>query len=104
MRFRLPWLRVLLALGEHDPVRARDEAAATEGALDAMGAEATPEHGVMAHFDLAKFWSGLGKHSRAFSHWVEGHRLLSRSQPFSRADHLAFVEAKLQCSIASDTA
>ena len=31
--------------------------------LAAMGAEAVPEHRIMAHYDLAKFWSGQNEHA-----------------------------------------
>ncbi|MBB4196405.1 Flp pilus assembly protein TadD [Rhodoblastus sphagnicola] len=87
------WRLVLLAQAEGDLPRACEHAARMERALEAMGPEAVPEHRIMAHYDLAKFWSGQGAHARAFGHWAAGHRLLSRSQPFSRENHLAFVEA-----------
>ncbi|MGO8737642.1 sulfotransferase [Rhodoblastus sp.] len=89
------WRLVLLAQVEGDVARARENAAHMEKALDAMGAEAVPEHQIMAHYDLAKFWSGQNAPSRAFGHWAAGHKLLRRSQPFSREKHLAFVEANL---------
>jgi len=47
----------------------------------------------MGHYDLAKFWSGQNAHSRAFAHWRAGHALLKLSQPFSRDEHRAFVDA-----------
>ena len=90
------WRRVLLALAEGDPAQARDEAHLMEAALGDMGPDAVPEHAIMARFDLAKFWSGQNERSRAFAQWVEGHRLLGKSQPFSRADHLAFVETNVE--------
>ena len=89
------WRQVLLALGQGDAGAARDAAARMETALEAMGADAVPEHQIMAHYDLAKFWSGHGAHSRAFAHWVDGHKLLARSQPFSRDAHRAFVDANI---------
>jgi tetratricopeptide (TPR) repeat protein len=89
------WRRVLLALGENRPLLALEEVGLMEAALGAMGPNATPEHAIMAHFDLAKFWSGRGESSRAFAHWVEGHKLLAPSQPFSRAEHRAFVDANI---------
>jgi hypothetical protein len=49
----------------------------------------------MAHFDLAKFWSGRNDHPRAFRHWTQGHALLKTGQPFSRKDHAAFVDANM---------
>jgi len=52
------WRQVLLALGEADIIRAREAAGRMEAALATMGPEAVPEHRIMAHYDLAKFWSG----------------------------------------------
>ena len=49
----------------------------------------------MARFDLAKFWSGQNEPVRAFSQWVEGHKLIGSAQPFSRAVHRAFVDANI---------
>lgn len=86
------WRAVLLARGEGRDEAARAAAEAMAASLDAMGPDAIPEHRIMGHYDLAKFWSGRGEHPRAFAHWREGHRLLAPSQPFSRADHLGFVE------------
>ena len=64
-------------------------------ALAAMGPEAVPEHRIMAHYDLAKFWSGENEHDTAFSHWEAGHALLRRFQPFSRQAHAAFLDANM---------
>jgi Flp pilus assembly protein TadD len=90
------WRFVLLALAEGDGARARHEAERMDAALADMGPEGVPEHAVMARFDLAKFWSGQGATSRAFAQWTEGHRLLARFQPFSRAAHLAFADASIE--------
>ena len=92
----LHWRFVLLALAEGDSARAKDQAAAMEAALANMGPDAVPEHAIMARFDLAKFWSAQGAPSRAFDQWIAGHRLLARSQPFSRDAHRAFVEASIE--------
>jgi Tfp pilus assembly protein PilF len=89
------WRLVLLAQVEGDFPRAGEIAARMEQALDRVGDKALPEHQIMAHYDLAKFWSGRNEHSHAFRHWAAGHRLLARSQPFSRENHLAFVEANI---------
>ena len=89
------WRHVLLALGEGNGAAAREAAGRMEAALDAMGPDAVPEHQIMAHYDLAKFWSGNAAPARAFGHWVAGHKLLSRSQPFSRDVHRAFVDANI---------
>jgi len=89
------WRHALLALGEGNGAAAREAAGRMEAALDAMGPDAVPEHQIMAHYDLAKFWSGNAAPARAFGHWVAGHKLLSRSQPFSRDVHRAFVDASI---------
>jgi hypothetical protein len=60
-----------------------------------MGPEAVPEHQIMAHYDLAKFWSGQNEHDAAFNHWQAGHALLRRFQPFSREAHGAFVDTNM---------
>ena len=54
-----------------------------------------PEHRIMAHFDLARFWSEQRDPDRTFAHWIAGHRLLGRFQPFSRDAHRAFVDATI---------
>jgi len=89
------WRHVLLAMGEGDPQRAMAAAEAMRGALDLMGPDAVPEHRIMAHYDLAKFWSGQNRHATAFMHWTRGHALLKQMQPFSRAEHLATVDASI---------
>ncbi|MFZ3352302.1 MAG: sulfotransferase [Xanthobacteraceae bacterium] len=89
------WRHVLLALGENNPIRACQSAEQMEASLDVMGADAVIEHRIMAHYDLAKFWSGRKAHARAFSHWSAGHKLLAPSQPFSRDAHRAFVDANI---------
>jgi Tfp pilus assembly protein PilF len=89
------WRQVLLALAEGDGARAQAAAAKMEAVLEEVGAEAVPEHRIMAHYDLAKFWSGLEARQRAFAHWQAGHALLKLSQPFSRDAHRAFVDANI---------
>ena len=90
------WRLVLLARAENDTARAEIEAERMEAVLAEFGALATPEHRVMAHFDLAKFWSGSNDPRRAMRHWTEGHALLKPSQPFSRDVHAAFVDANIE--------
>ena len=89
------WRQVLLAMGEGDPQRAMQAAEAMQQALALMGPDAVPEHRIMAHYDLAKFWSGQNRHDIAFAHWMQGHALLKQMQPFSRAEHLATIEASI---------
>ena len=89
------WREVLLALAEGRPKRAHRAADAMERALASIAPNALPEHRIMAHFDLAKFWSAENAHPRAFGHWVAGHRLLGRSQPFSRAAYRATVDVMM---------
>ena len=89
------WRQVLLARAENDIPRACEAAARMEASLETMGADAVLEHQIMAHYDLAKFWSGQNAQSRAFAHWQAGHALLKRSQPFSRDEHRAFVDANI---------
>jgi Tfp pilus assembly protein PilF len=89
------WRMVLLATAEGEPARARQEAARMEDALEKMGPEGVPEHRIMGHYDLAKFWSGQGEPRRAFSHWTQGHALLKIGQPFSRDRYRAFTDAQI---------
>jgi hypothetical protein len=87
----LHWRRALLAMDEGRDAAAESEAAAMEASLDSTPS-ILPEHRIMGHYDLAKFWSGRRARDRAFPHWVQGHRLLSRYQPFSRQSYAAFVD------------
>jgi tetratricopeptide (TPR) repeat protein len=89
------WRRTLLALLEGNRAVARIEASLMEESLAAMGADAVAEHRIMARFDLAKFWSGQGQAVDAFRQWQEGHSLLRQFEPFSRADHAAFIDANI---------
>ena len=91
----LLWRLVLLALADNDPQGAAAQAEHMELALATAGAKVMPEHRIMAHFDLAKFWSGRNDHARAFRHWTDGHALLKPSQPFSRENHAAFIDANI---------
>jgi len=90
----LHWRKLLLADAESDSTTARQEAAAMAEGL-ATGAPMLPEHRIMGHYGLAKFWSGQREPDQAFPHWVSGHRLLARFQPFSRAAFAAFVDATI---------
>lgn len=90
----LLWRRALLALAEGNVEIARARASEMEEALDGASG-LVPEHRIMARFDLARFWSRQREPDRAFPQWREGHRLLGRFQPFSRAAHRAFVDAMI---------
>jgi hypothetical protein len=87
------WRQVLLAQLEHDPHGATQAAREMALAIDTMGPGAVPEHRIMAHYDLAQFWSTRGAREAAFIHWQEGHRLLRLSQPFSRDLFAGFIES-----------
>ena len=91
----LSWRRVLVAEAEGDIAAARAHARETENALRRNGQDMLPENRIMAHFDLAKFWSAYGERERAFGFWVSGHALLRQIQPFSRAGFRAFVNASI---------
>ena len=86
------WRRVLLA-GDEDEARAL--AAEMEAAIAAMGPNALPEHRLMSHYDLARFWSARGENARAFGHWNSGHAILRPSQPFSRSAARDFIDAQI---------
>ena len=88
------WRRTLLALAVGDAAAACDRAVEMERAL-ATTPGLVPEHRIMAHFDLAKFWSQQREPGRAFPHWLEGHRLIGRFQPFSREAHRDFFDAMI---------
>lgn len=90
----LLWRRVLLALAAGERDEAQRLVSEMEPAID-TGAGLVPEHRIMAHYDLAKFWSGQGDAGRAFRHWREGHRELGRLQPFSRSQTRAFFDAQV---------
>ncbi len=87
------WRLVLIALAEGRITDAKAEAHAMEAALAHAGAAALLEHRIMAHYDLAKFWSGLDAPRQAFAHWVTGHDLLRTVQPFSREATASFDAA-----------
>jgi tetratricopeptide (TPR) repeat protein len=92
----LHWRHVLLAQLEGDGPAALAAARAMEAAIPQMGPDAVPEHRIMAHYDLAQFFSGRGDLASAFAHWGAGHKLLRMSQPFSRAGFLKFIESTIE--------
>jgi tetratricopeptide (TPR) repeat protein len=88
------WRRTLLALADNDQETARTHAIAMEQALATTNG-LVPEHRIMAHYDLSRFWSAQRDPDRTFANWTAGHRLLGRFQPFSRDAHRAFVDANI---------
>ncbi len=54
------------------------------------------EHRVIAQFDLARFRARRAEHDHAFAHWIAGHRLMARAQPFSRQRFADFFAASRQ--------
>jgi tetratricopeptide (TPR) repeat protein len=89
------WRHALLARADGDAAGMQAQAAQMAAALEAMGPEGTPEHRIMGHYDLAKLYSGSGDDAAAMRHWAAGHALLRRTQPFSRGDHAAFIDASI---------
>ena len=89
------WRRVLLALAENDQETARAHAVAMEQAV-ATTDGLIPEHRIMAHYDLAHFWSRQKDPERTLANWSAGHRQLGRFQPFSRDAYRAFFDATIQ--------
>jgi Flp pilus assembly protein TadD len=86
----LGWLRIALDDGLSEPeidrrVAALDALADTEGGL--------PEHRIIAHFDLGNLQTRRGRRGDGFAHWAKAHRLLARTQPFSRSRYAAFFAA-----------
>ena len=61
------WRLVGIALAEGRLETAQTEALVTEAALERDGASLVLEHRIMAHYDLAKFWSRLGTPAQAFA-------------------------------------
>ena len=62
-------------------------------ALETISPAAVPEHRIMAHYDLARFWHVRKDHRAAFAHWQKGHALLRPMQPFSREAHRSYIDA-----------
>jgi Flp pilus assembly protein TadD len=89
------WRHVLLAVAESNQAAASRAAQAMERAVAEMGPDSVMEHQIMARYALAKFWSSRGEHATAFAQWRAGHALLRVIQPFSRASHLAVIEANI---------
>ena len=70
-------------------------AAEMQTALDRMGPRGLPEHRLMGHYDLARFWAARKRPHDAFAHWSAGHALLRASQPFDRKAAQTFIDAQI---------
>jgi len=92
----LLWRHLLLAQLERDLSRAAKIAEDMAASIEAMGPNAVPEHRIMAHYDLARFYAGSGNTNAAFRHWSEGHALLRLSQPFRREAFRDVIEANIE--------
>jgi len=88
------WRLVLAAQAIGNIAEARRAAAAMDRALASPAI--LPEHRIMAHYDLAKFFSGMAAPEQAFRQWQKGHDELAKTQPFSRAAHQDFVDASIE--------
>ena len=89
------WCDVVLALAEGRRADAYASAQEMEATLENMGPAAVLEHKIMAHYDLAKFWSSQGDDSKAFAQWCVGHALLRQIQPFSRQATRAYNDTAI---------
>jgi len=76
------WRKVLLAQAEGNAGEAARQAGLMQAALETMGPDAVPEHRLMAHYDLARFWAERNDRAAAFAQWQAGHALLRRTQKF----------------------
>ena len=56
------------------------------------------EDRIDAHFSLAALRHAEGRTEQAFRHWRHGHELLRTAQPFSRAEHLAMLDAVMRAT------
>ncbi len=92
----LLWRRLLLCLADDDVTGARTLAVEMEDAVGSAGEAMVPEHRIMAHYDLAKFWSHANAPNRAIHNWEQGHAQLRRFQPFSREAYRAFVDQSIE--------
>ena len=88
------WRRIALAQIAHE-TEAAEAMAERMAALAKQDGAALLEHRIIGHFELARFHHQRGRRARAFGHWRDGHRLLGRMQPFSRAAHREFVDASI---------
>jgi len=86
-----------LALAGRDPEAALAAATRMEASLDEAGPAADPEQQIVARVQLAHFWSRRRDTARAFGFWRDAHARMKPFQPFSREDHLAYMDAVMEC-------
>ncbi len=84
-----------LALAGRDPAAAQEAASRMAAALSDAPPTADPEHQIVARVQLAHFHARRGERSRAFAFWHQAHARMQSFQPFSRAAHLAFIDANI---------
>jgi predicted O-linked N-acetylglucosamine transferase (SPINDLY family)/tetratricopeptide (TPR) repeat protein len=89
------WRRLIFAAAARDRAR-MDKLAKRLAVLADDETEALIEHRIIAHFDLARFYSSSRARARAVEHWRRGHRLIALSQPFSREEYGAFFAASTE--------
>lgn len=85
-----------LALAGRDPQAALAAATRMEASLDEAGPAADPEHQIVARVQLANFWSRRRDYRRAFGFWRDAHSRMQLFQPFSRDEHLAYMDAVME--------
>ena len=90
----LRWRQALMSLAEGEPDQGQRHVDGLAVLLD-QTPSMLPEHRIMGHYDIAKFWATMHQPDRAFPHWIAGHRLLAGFQPFSRQDYADFVDATI---------
>lgn len=82
-----------LALAGRDPKAALEAATRMEASLAEAAPTADPEQQIVARVQLASFWTRRRDHARAFNFWRDAHTHMRRFQPFSRDEHLAYLNA-----------
>ena len=83
----------LLARAEGDVARAEEHARAMAEALQAK--EVPEQQRVEMSFDLGTFWARQRRPAEAMRLWQAAHGLLSLREPFSRAEHAAFLDGSI---------
>jgi tetratricopeptide (TPR) repeat protein len=89
------WRRIVLAVRSGN-VKASEPLADRMTELVSHETAALLEHRIIGHFELARYRYQRGERERAFDHWEQAHKLLARTQPFSRQLHSEFVDASIE--------